>query len=73
MRYLIGMLIGIMLGNMLGDQSTFKDCATSQQAVMLGGGAIKCEVIAGHGQPALNSVAKAVQEKASSAIQEIVK
>jgi hypothetical protein len=34
----------LMLGNHLADHATLKDCATTGEAKMLGGGTIKCEV-----------------------------
>jgi hypothetical protein len=39
------MFLLLYAGNYLGDQGTLLDCANTGQAVMLGGGTIKCDVV----------------------------
>lgn len=37
-------LVTLIFGNLVGDAGTLKDCATTGEAKMLGGGTITCEV-----------------------------
>jgi hypothetical protein len=37
-------IAGMIIGNSAGDRATFKDCATTGQAKLLGSGTIICEV-----------------------------
>jgi hypothetical protein len=40
----VAVLFGMFIGNYMGDQATLRDCATKQEAGMLGGGVVACEV-----------------------------
>jgi len=35
----------LLFGNFVGDQKTIRDCATTGQAKMFGGGSVTCEVV----------------------------
>lgn len=37
-------IFGLFIGNYMGDQATLRDCATKQQARMVSGGVVSCEV-----------------------------
>lgn len=41
---IIWLLLGLSFGNYAADQATLRDCATTGQAGMLGGGVIECVV-----------------------------
>ena len=37
-------IVGLLIGNAAGDTQTFKDCATTGEAKMLGGGVVICTI-----------------------------
>ena len=38
-------LCGVLVGNYEGDQATLRDCATKEEAKMVGGGVLQCTVM----------------------------